>query len=326
MISSARTIEPVMKAHPRLIARSGVTGVLAVVVSVAGAGCDGSWRPTLALVRTTELAPKFVLDDYLAHVPGSTWHYERTSANDPASAKPVAVRRVLTDTTMTEGILVDRPIPEMNSVLQPRKNPDRPTRTALETFLEGNTACIVAFEPPAQLYPESLAPGMTVREEVKLYYYGRDGRYGTHGTVTREVTLEGLESVDTPAGRFEDCLRLRVKTVFSLLNWGMWANLTDYVWLAKGVGEVRRIERIEGAAWIFLFDGTAEYRLVRHEPATDATSSRRFDPRTRCSALLLERGFPRPLVGGWHHELAPPATARDSADAPPVWEPVSPGK
>ena len=317
-----------MKSYPPISIRRTWIITLPVALLFVCAGCGRPWRPTLETVRTTELPPTFALADYLALVPGSEWLYERSTPNTSPRADVTTFRRVLTETAMTEGQLVGRSVPELHPVLNRSNGPSKKERATLSTFLKGGSAFLVTFDPAIPLYPETLVPGETVQEQTKLLYYDYQGRYGYHGTVTRRVTLEGLETVETPSGMYTDCLRLRIDTEFRL-DWALWADITDYVWLAAGVGEVRRIERTAGVAWIFLFDATTEYRLIRHTPAHTPSSAPLDNPRPRCSALLLERGFPRLLVGGLHHEWLPASAKASATTSQPgqdetTWQRVSP--
>jgi hypothetical protein len=94
-------------------------------------------------------------------------------------------------------------------------------------------------------------------------------------------------------------------------------SLRETVWFASGVGPVRRIERIKGAALlIFRFNSIHEYELL-NEAVTQSSTDRSIPVAARNSidreavgaareltgrwarlAICLDRGVPRPRIGG----------------------------
>ena len=172
--------------------------------------------------------------------------------------------------------------------------------------LSGGAAFFLEFDPPLAPFPSVIRPDQTAVTEVAVRYYDRTGRLRFRGTVERRVELEGLESVEVPAGRFADCLRLRADMRFRF-PWGPRVDTTEYTWLARGVGEVRRIEHFEGLALFWIVSETVSHELAAYaEPAAPAEYAPGLRPARRWwrAAVLFERWFPRPLVGGIHHQLA----------------------
>ena len=147
-------------------------------------------------------------------------------------------------------------------------------------------------------------------EIVQLCCYNRDGHLVRRGTVTRKIQFEGFEDVEGDGVLYADCPRLRITTRIRV-RWGPRVDLTEYVWLADGVGEVRRTERIQGFVFLTLFGGVYTYELM-NTPHTvvRASGAASAAPRrwSRC-AVFLESVFPNPLLGGLIIEYAVPPTS-----------------
>lgn len=65
------------------------------------------------------------------------------------------------------------------------------------------------YEPALPLYPAEAKVGERARLESAVKH--ASGGKTTTGSIVRDVVLEGVDDVVTPAGRFEVCLRFRVK-------------------------------------------------------------------------------------------------------------------
>lgn len=57
----------------------------------------------------------------------------------------------------------------------------------------------------------------------------------------RIVTHMGFETVETPAGRFEKCLKVEIQVTERMGRAGQEYRKVDYLWLAPGVGPVKRV-------------------------------------------------------------------------------------
>lgn len=57
----------------------------------------------------------------------------------------------------------------------------------------------------------------------------------------RIITHMGFETVDTPAGRFEKCLKVEIQVNERMGRAGQEYRKVDYLWLAPGVGPVKRV-------------------------------------------------------------------------------------
>ncbi len=285
---------------------------VAVLVLSGVAGCGRAWRPSLEAVRTNELPTTFSLSEYLPYGPDAVWVYDRsTDSQSPDAVMPY--RCLIVGTETREGCFADGMLSGLSSRLieTDQSGPDDPARNP--SLLGDKHGFILTFEPAAALYPETFSPGEVFEAAADIHYFDRTGRHQAKGTATRRVHCEGVESVTTPAGAFEDCLRLRIEMKFHL-HWGPTIETTEYCWLARHVGLVRRIERITGIAWIFLVNSTTEYVLAKHGPRPSSPTGY-AQLRLRCTAVALDRWLPHPTVGGMFHELVP-ASASASAEPP----------
>jgi hypothetical protein len=144
--------------------------------------------------------------------------------------------------------------------------------------------------------PAELDLSDPIETTTRLRYYGRDGRPLAEGRLTRIVQIEGFEDVEAPAGRFEQCLRVRLDLQIRFA-WGLAVDWTSYFWLSPKVGEVRRVQRFSGWLWIFPFGSAHEYALISHETA-DNDAILPVAPAWHYGAILFDRGLPRPQIGG----------------------------
>lgn len=71
------------------------------------------------------------------------------------------------------------------------------------------------------------------------------GRLSRQGRLSekqgRIVNHLGFETVETPAGRFEKCLKLEIQVNERMGRTGQEFRKVDYMWLAPGVGPVKRV-------------------------------------------------------------------------------------
>ncbi|MBN1511328.1 MAG: hypothetical protein JXB13_04885, partial [Phycisphaerae bacterium] len=82
-------------------------------------------------------------------------------------------------------------------------------------------------------------------------------------------------------------------------------------WLARDLGEVRRIERLRGWAWIWPFDEIRQYDLIRPLPPAGRTvlHSTTSPEAWACLRIHLDRVLPSPQLGGIAVEYAMDAAA-----------------
>jgi hypothetical protein len=109
------------------------------------------------------------------------------------------------------------------------------------------------YDPPIVLFPSEARVGEARTFSSTVRH--RTARGVREGAIARTVTLEGVEAVETPAGRFEGCLRFSAVTENRPEKDGAFlARTVETVWLAAGVGEVKSVSRVTlstfGIPWL----------------------------------------------------------------------------
>ena len=152
---------------------------------------------------------------------------------------------------------------------------------------------------PLELFPPQLVPGKPIISTTALHYYDYDGRKLAPGMLTREVEIEGFDDIETPAGKFPDCLRARVELDVHI-SWTVRLVMTHYLWVSPQAGEVRRLQHMSGRFLIFWFASTYRYDLSSGKPAMTASMPEKLDltPKWKRGAVLLDRLMPRPRIAG----------------------------
>lgn len=238
----------------------------------------------------------FSIEPYLRANRLGTWTYLRTPAGRPDAAGVTYVRTSQPH-RMLEGLLAERSFLPLQYYLQQPGTPADP-RQRPRAPLQGGTAFLFELGEPLEPLPADLQPGVPQTASTALVYYEYDGRILNQGTLTRTAAVEGFEDIETPAGRFEACLRVRVDLTVEI-SWVFKMDWTTQMWLSPTMGEVRRLERMSGAFLIILFSSGHEYRLVSGQPRLDQADSVAVRPPLwKRSAVLLERAVPRPRIGG----------------------------
>ncbi len=283
-----------------------------VALLCALVGCAPTWRPPLPTERADGLPAEFLTADYLPHEVGREWLYHRSSPRGPLPKARVEYRRVITETGAVDGRLVGRSTAPLSNRLPTGTEPDPQTHADVVALLEPGPGFVVSLEPPLPLFPVAFTPNEPVEWTARISYFDRNARRVYEGVVTRWMVCEGVESVTVPAGTFDACLRLRVEMSINL-RWGPSITITEYIWLARGVGEVQRIEHITGLVWLIPCESTTVYRLFSYHggptsapaPAAEASAQGRLPSvlAVKTSAILFDQGVPRPRIGGAYHEL-----------------------
>ncbi len=281
--------------------------LLVVAAALCQAGCGIGWRP--ARVEPTVVVPErpFALSDYLAANQVGRWRYERRELPLDDDEPPVVYVRTLGVDGVTEGHFVAhrlRPLPdyvqkEPVPTTQPAPRPSRPGPP-----LDAGVAILFRLDPPVTPIPESLSLGGSDRTETTIRDFNGLGRMLAIGKLVRTVVLEGIETVEVPAGVFADCLRVRVKLEVSF-PWGPVFELTTYLWLSPDVGEVRRVQHISGLFWILYFESAHQFDLASYEPRRVIGGELPPPaPEWEWGAVLFDRTFPKPQISGMRVEYA----------------------
>ncbi|MDO8632645.1 MAG: hypothetical protein Q7R41_19350 [Phycisphaerales bacterium] len=194
--------------------------------------------------------------------------------------------------------------------------PNRP-RVAWPTG-EGRAveAFLIEFDPPIAEWPATIRPGEAVEAVTRMRVFDRWGIPFAEGSARRWVRLGEIEDVVSGEVTFTDCVRLESDTDL-WFGWWAFVSLRETVWFARGGGLVRRVERIKGnALLIFRFNSTHEYELLNEavaQPSTDRSvpvavpigvdteavgAARELPGHWARLAICLDRGVPRPRIGG----------------------------
>ncbi len=235
------------------------------------------------------------------------WVYERRDILRREPDLPVLYRRLTRPARIVEAELIDTPLlPIREYFRRPSMTPEE-VNALPKAPLKARAALMIELDEPMPLYPARLPSDRPVVGSSVIRCYNRGGHRVAEGRIEREVTAEGLEDVTVPAGIFASCKRIRVdlRLRFPL---GPTLDVTEYIWLADRLGEVRRIEHISGWFLIVPVESAYEYALVSFGavPAADtAPAVPGAGPPAHWSrlAVLFDRVFPGPSVSGLYVEL-----------------------
>jgi hypothetical protein len=271
-----------------------LTGTLALT-----AGCVSTWRPALEPRPNPQESAKVELAAYLPQAtPGRQVYLRR----DPRlRSEPVTwYARQVETTRQLDGVFVDREVGELTAYVA-GPGQEEPLRYFDWTLggEERKVGFFLEFDPPLVYLPPTLPATGATEGRYALRVFDRWGHRLRTGTVKRTVRLEGHEDVAADGVRFEACLRVVADTSIRV-NWGPWVEVTEYLWLARGIGEVKRIDVIQALVFPFYFHEAFAYELAaaqdRAEGVAGAPASR--PPAWARMVVMLDRFLPRLRVGG----------------------------
>ncbi len=278
----------------------------------AAAGCAPSWRPPQGAVQSPALHVNLMnrtgptssrrvyrRTDLRRDVPADTWFMVTT----------VGFRR--------EGALADAATGALAAYLQ---SPSGDKQESAETFpwptSKGRASGIfLLLDRPFTQYPRHLRGDEARTEETEVQVFGADGKRWYDGVARRTITCEGYETVTVDDEVYADCVRLRIETQVRI-SWMARVVYCEYVWLAAGVGEVLRLQRLKGRWLFFGFEGLWRYELLECEPLSNANipgaASDAVDrgqglhaaEAWRGAAIYLQPIFPTPTIAGAVIEFA----------------------
>ena len=159
-----------------------------------------------------------------------------------------------------------------------------------------DTVFFLEFTPPLPEWPAAISGSSPAEWTASVSCFepcGQPGEPFRVGTVTRSVRLLSVGARADALGRaYDDCVVLGGVTTFDL---GVTLlRVEEVVWLAPGVGVVRRQETITGVLLsLFQMSASYQYSLVQLSAEKPRAGDRRF----RRVALCLESKIP-PKVGG----------------------------
>jgi hypothetical protein len=159
-----------------------------------------------------------------------------------------------------------------------------------------DTVFFLEFTPPLPEWPSAISGSSPAEWAASVSCFepcGQPGQPFRVGTVTRSVRLLSAGATATvPSGTYDGCVVLGGVTVLDL---GVTLlRVEEVVWMAPGVGVVRRQEAITGILLsLFQMSASYQYSLVQFSAERPHAGDRRF----RRVALCLESKIP-PKVGG----------------------------
>ena len=274
------------------LAACGLVGALALLN-----GCFRPAPPKLNLERPAPPAAALEIAPYLEAARYGEWVYERVELDPDGDRHPTRYVRRVTADRLSEGFLSHRALPALERYLQAGEGRGPATRPAPSPLPAREAPHFFELVEPMPAIPADVSATQPASGSTSLRYYNRRGRLEMTGTLTRSVRLEGTQEVEVPAGRFSDCLRLRVELRIDF-RFGPTIDWNSYIWLSREAGEVRRIEEFSGALWIFGFGSAHEYRLVSYSRAKPPVNSKAVDPAWRTGLITLDRPVPRPRISG----------------------------
>jgi hypothetical protein len=273
-------------------------------------GCAPAWRPPLTISPPDTAPPSVALAAYLPRDPGRPRIYQRRNPAAPETP-PDRYVRACAPAALIEGSLVGRvnqPITQYLEPIAPAGND--PAQVSWPQTGPGGAAFFLVLDPPLPPYPDAVSTDSAVDARTTVHWFDYRGRAVMDGTLERTVRLEGREPITLPRGQTVDCIRLHIETRIRFA-WGPRVNVTEYVWLARGLGDIRRIERLHGLAWLLPFDAVRQYDLISPQPSNAMLATARAQRTTDWStiAVHLDRIWPAPRVAGLAVEFASLANA-----------------
>jgi len=284
----------------------GNARLAAVICVVVVPGCMSGWRPPLEEVRPEPQARVEIgRSAYLKATRAGKWVYDRRELPAEPDAPGMRYSRQVAGSRTSEGTLVDQPLLELSRYLQQAGKPPDPTTDESRPTATGGVWLVVFFEleHPLDPLPDELTTSDSVTSYTTLRYFNQEGRPLAKGFVTRVAEIEGFEDVECPAGKFEQCLRVRVRLSvwFPLL---FTVNWTTYFWLSPEVGEVRRVQQFTGWWLFFFWFGSAhEYQLRSYERPHEPMSSESPPTCWSRGVVLFDRGYPHVRIAGMAADL-----------------------
>lgn len=258
-------------------------------------------------VREVQSAATFALTEYFPASARYRRAYLRRNLRLPDGSVTPFVRQ-LDPCGLGDGVFVDRDVDDLAQFIaapgeaEPVQHLDWPVSDKGRTL-----GVLMEFDPPLVYLPPTICANEAAVFQAGLRVYDRWGHPLRTGTAKRTIRMEGYETIEADGVVYEVCLRLAAETHIRL-RWGPRIDVTEYLWLARGVGEVKRAERIQALAFLFYSDVACAYELVAGQDPTVREEGYR-PPRMAAwarVAIFVDRLLPRLRVGGILVEYAGP--------------------
>ena len=270
-------------------------------------GCVGPWRPSVESVREVPTPAPIDLTPYLPAVTPARRAFVRRDLRFPDESATPYTRR-LEPHRQREGIFVDLEVADLSSCIakpgkaEPARYFDWPASGKGRSL-----GLLLEFDPPLVNLPATVRPDRRAEFRSDLRVFDRWGHPLRTGTVKRTVRVEGYEDIVVDGALIETCLRLALDTRIRL-RWGPWLSVKETLWLARGIGEVKRVRRIDVLTFLLYFREAHAFESAAEQNAVTGKPSYRLlrAPAWRRMTIFLDRFLPRLRVGGAVIEFAKP--------------------
>ncbi len=265
-------------------------------------GCVESWRPPLNGVQVVSATVRAELASRMTP-PGTVLVYSCRAGGKQDDCDQYVVE--LANGRRAEGRLVGCKRDPLEGYLQREPSDEGVSNFPWPPCNEtGALGFFLEFEPPLVYWPSYVEGGRAITSSSRFHLYGARGPHVCSGNVTRSVELEGYESVEVGEQRYSDALRLRVETSIRV-PWLCNVRISEYVWLAPGVGEVRRMQKWKGRILLITsFDSLRIYDLMEAKRPQSLSGNSGEGGHTglseawRLCAIHLYPGMPVPRLSG----------------------------
>jgi len=257
--------------------------------------CGASWRPPPIPQGGPATLMVYDLADFLPRIRAYRITYHRSG--NGVSTGPV-VRR-FSPSEVVEGLMWSSADGDAAAAAE---SPGRPSEStspeAASEIARAARMVRLRFDPALPLWPESLPALVPQTVAARVEVLSPDGSVWQTGRVRRTCTAEGLETISTAAGTFEDCLRLQCTTTMTVGLIG--TRVIEYYWLHPDVGIARHIQRIELRLWFIPLQRTVTYSLASFAaegPASRSDAGVPLAGRLRSLRLALSRRLLLDVLG-----------------------------
>lgn len=174
----------------------------------------------------SRLAFAYDLETYLPMAEGNVWHYGQIGEEETSEVRIEGKEMVLDKEALKRA-------GENNEYELIALNPE-----GLKLFKDFNGEELRVYNPPMLLIPADLQVGEKRQYTIQATKFELGGDTGTDKTISKAITLEAIETVEVPAGKFDDCINFAIVTS-SKEPQGDSETSDCNIWLAPGVGIVK---------------------------------------------------------------------------------------
>ncbi len=304
-----RNRSPQMRVAATLRGVSAYTALIALIALIAiiagGAGCRLQEPVVDVGFADGPLVTSVDLSAYLPNLIGQTRYFRRRSVHRRSTEEERYAKQWHT-WGRAEGLLAGLQTGALGHYFGANKPQDGQSPFPWPKLPAGKgDAFFLEFDPPLIEWPLHLSPLRPRTQQSRVQSYGPKGNELWEGTATRTLTFQGFADVHVGGRRYAHCAVVHSETTMSF---GFWFRvvLSEWVWLAEGLGVVQRRERFSGSLLVIIpFASAYVYELADagELPAHSNTGDDRIYRQHQVSAwhraaVLLDRVLPAPRIAG----------------------------